>query len=275
MRRPARALGWCAVCLGGLLCLLLELFVIAAVLLRGLPELSLPLLLRAPSALEGRAGLLPQIINTLYLTVLTLALALPIGVGCALHLNWYAQNGPAKRLLEVVIGALAGIPSAVYGLFGFLLFGSLLGLRYSILSGAATLSVMVLPTAIKTAQSALESVPRRWADSAVALGATDAEAICSILLPCARRGIASAALLAAARVAGESAALLLTAGVASSLPSGGLLRHLFSSGATLAVGLYQSVLEGDNGAAFAAAAVLLGVVWLLDLAVGRLGRRKP
>lgn len=260
----------CVVLSGGIACLLLMACIVAEVLRRGLPSLDLSMFFTAPSVLEGRASFLPQILNTAILTGLTLALALPAGIGCALYLLWHAGRSWKTALLETAIAALAGIPSAVYGLFGFLVFSTFLRLRYSLLSGGFTMALLVMPATVKTARQALAAVLPRQVQSAFALGATRAEAAIGVLLPAAKDGLLSAALMAAARVAGESAALLLTAGISTAMPRGGLLTRLLSSGATLAVGLYQSVLEGDNELAFSASVALLLLISLLNGAARRL-----
>lgn len=257
-----------------------SLLLIGAVLIAaaagGLRGFDPGMLLRMPSVLYGRTGLLPQILNTAVLCLLSLSAALPIGFGCAVLLL-RAGDSPAAGILSAALGALSSVPTAVYGLFGLLAFSQGLGLRYSILSGVLTAALLILPTAAKTACRAMEGLAHSCLPSARALGATEAECYCGIILPAARRGLASAALLCAARVAGESAALLLTSGIGNAAPPldpRGWGNYLLSSGATLAVGIYQALLEGENDAAFAAALVLLLLLLLLGRAARMLGGKQ-
>lgn len=245
---------------------------LAAVVSRGISCLEPAMLLRAPSVLAGRQGLLPQIVNTAVLCLLSLAVAMPAGLGCAVLL--LRANHPLSGILSAALEALSTVPAAVYGLFGLLAFSQRLGMRYSILSGALTAALLILPTAAQTARRAVEGTVWGNRTAARALGATEAEFYRGIVLPAAGRGLVSAALLCAARVAGESAALLLTAGIGTALPGAdprGWGGYLLSSGASLAVGIYQALLEGENDAAFAAALVLLVLLLLLGWAARALG----
>jgi phosphate transport system permease protein len=250
----------------------LELFLIGETLRRGLPHLSLRLLISAPSAAAGTHGLLPQIINTLLLTAAALAVSLPLSALCAV---WLCRT-KKKRLRAVLlraVSALSGVPSAVYGLFGYLVFGGMLSMRYSLLSGAATAALLVLPPTVFLMRSSLDAVPRRLLSGTLSLGAGEGRAVCSVLLRSARDGFVSAALLAASRVAAESAALILTAGIGETMPDGHLVSHFLRSGATLTVGMYQSVLEGENDLAFSSGVVLMLLVLLLDTMAKR--RTRP
>lgn len=205
----------------------------------------------------GTAGLLPQIVNTAVICALSLLLAMPAGVFCAVYLLYYGKGSRAAAAVETMLGALRAVPSAVYGLFGFLVFSQLMRLRYSVLSGILTMAVMLFAVAAGAAHSALAAVDDQLSSAALALGATKAEMLLDIVFSAAKSGLMSAAVLCTAKTAGESAALLLTAGVGKTVPTDGWLRYFTSSGATLAVGLYQSVLEGEIPAAFASALVLL------------------
>lgn len=263
-----------AVLRGAVLCfcaatlVLTELFLIGQTLFCGLPGLSVRLLLSAPSAVKGTPGLLPQIVNTLLLTFGALTAAAFPAVFCSI---WLCRT-KKKRLaaaLERVLLALSGVPSAVYGLFGYLVFGGLLSLPYSLLSGALTAALLILPPTVFLMKSALSAVSGGVLRSALALGASEERAVCTALLPSALPGLFSAMLQAASRVAAESAALVLTSGIGETLPRGGLLRHFLRSGATLTVGMYESVLEGENALAFSSAVVLLLLVLLLQTAAER------
>lgn len=205
----------------------------------------------------GTAGLMTQIVNTAVICALSLLLALPAGTFCAVYLVYYGRGSRTADMVEMILAALRAVPSAVYGLFGFLVFSQLMRLRYSVLSGILTVAVMLFAVAAGAAQSALDLVDDKLSSAALALGATKAEMLLDIVFSAAKSGLLSAAVLCAAKTAGESAALLLTAGVGKATPADGWLRYLTSSGATLAVGLYQSVLEGDISAAFASALILL------------------
>ena len=203
------------------------------------------------------ASLLPQVVNTLIICGLSVLLAMPAGVLCAVYLLFYGRGSRAAVLIEMLISALTAVPSAVYGLFGFLVFSQLFSLRYSVLAGILTMAVMIFSVAVGTAQAALGAVDGNLPLAALALGATKAEVMTGVLFSAARGGLISAAVLCVAKTAGESAALLLTSGVGRAMPTQGWLRYLASSGATLAVGLYQSVLEGEIAAAFGSAVLLL------------------
>ncbi len=266
-----------ALLFGGLgILLLLVGAILAVTVTRGLRGFDLGMLFRAPSVLHRRSGLLPQLLNTAILCLLSLSIALPAGLGCAVLLLRAGENR-AAHALGMALEALSSVPTAVYGLFGLLAFSGRLGLRYSILSGGLTAALLLLPTSAKTACRAIEGFAGSCLPAARALGATEAESFCGVILPAARRGLASAALLCATRVAGESAALLLTAGIGTAAPPldpRGWGDYLLSSGASLAVGIYQALLEGENDAAFAAALVLLLVVLLLGRGARMLGGKR-
>ncbi len=213
----------------------------------------------------GAAGLLPQIVNTVVICGCALLLAMPAGILCAVYLLYYGGNSRTAAVFEAVLGALRAVPSAVYGLFGFLVFSQLMRLRYSVLSGILTMAGMLFAGAAGAAHSALSAVDGKLSEAALALGASKSEMLLDIVFSAAKNGLASAGVLCVAKTAGESAALLLTAGVGKALPSDGWLRYFTSSGATLAVGLYQSVLEGDIPAAFASALILLLFTGLCSL----------
>lgn len=226
------------------------------------------------AVVTGAAGLLPQIVNTVVICTFSLLLAMPAGIFCAVYLLYYGKGRRTASALETILGALRAIPSAVYGLFGFLVFSQLMRLRYSVLSGILTMAVMLFSVAANSAYSALTAVDENLASAALALGATKAEMLLDIVFSVAKGGLMSAAVLCVAKTAGESAALLLTAGVGGAMPTDGWLRYLTSSGATLAVGLYRSVLEGDIPAAFASALILLLFTGLCSLLSQFLAHKK-
>ena len=224
--------------LAGTITLFIVIGLLGYILVKGLPQVSWEFLSTKPSALNGTYGILPNIINTLYIIVLTLLIAAPLGVGGAIYLNEYARRGRLTRVIEFTTEALSGIPSIIYGLFGMMLFNNYLGLGYSILSGCLTLSIMVLPTIIRTTQEALRTVPVGYREGAAGLGASKWHMIRTILIPCCKNGIITSLILSIGRIVGESAALIFTAGIATNLPVN-IFTHMKTSGATIAVQLYQ------------------------------------
>lgn len=234
------------------------------ILVRGLPNISWEFLSTAPSALKKRFGILPSIINTLYMILITLVISTPVGVGAAVYLTEYAKQGAVIRIIEFTIETLAGIPSIIYGLFGAIFFGTFLKLGYSIFSGAFTLTIMVLPLIIRTTEEALKTVPVSYREGALGMGATKWYMIRTVILPSSLPGIITAVILSIGRIVGESAALLYTAGSVTNMPAN-WLTHPFSSGATLTVQMYFAVSEGryiEQG--FGVALVLMVIVLLIN-----------
>jgi len=237
---------------------------IAYIIARGAPQISWQFLSKAPSALKGTYGILPSIINTLYIIVVTLIIATPVGVGSAIYLNEYARKGAIVKIIEGTIEILAGIPSIIYGLFGAIFFGEIMQLKYSILTGALTLTIMVLPVVIRTTQEALKTVPYTYREGALGIGATKWYMIRTIILPSSLSGIITAIILSIGRIVGESAALIFTAGAASNLPKS-FFGHVLTSGSTLTVQMYFGVANGkyiDQG--FGVALVLVIIVLLIN-----------
>lgn len=247
-------------------CLLLA-GIIGCILYKGLPHITIGLLTSKPSLLNDTAGILPNILNTLYIIIITLVIVLPIGVGAAVYLNEYAKNKKAVRLIELAAETLAGIPSVIYGLVGMLVFVQFCGIGKSLLAGSLTLVIMVLPTVIRTTQESLKTVPDSYREGALALGAGKWYMIRSAVLPSAIDGIVTGCILSIGRIAGESAALLFTAGMASEVLN---IFQAFSpenAGSTLTVALYMYAKErGDFDTAFAISAILLGLTLLINLA---------
>ena len=259
----------------GLTCALLTALA-GYILYRGLPHLTWKLLSTQSSVLQGTRGILPNILNTLYVTLAALALVLPLGVGAAVYLNEYARNPRLAAAVAFAADTLSGIPSIVYGLAGALFFCRLLGLQASLPAGALTLAVMTLPTIIRTAQESLKTVPQSYREGALGLGSGKWRMLRTVVLPSAADGIVTGCILAAGRILGESAALLFTAGM------GMALNHFFaswenfsrSSGATLAVALYVYAKErADFDTAFAIAALLMLLTLLVNLGTKLAGRR--
>jgi len=242
------------------------------ILWRGVGHISWPLLSQARSALRGTIGILPNIIYTLYIMLTTLAIALPVGIGAAVYLNEYTQNRRVVKCIEFVIETLAGIPSIIYGLVGFLVFVRITG-RPNLLAGALTLSILVLPTIVRTTQEALKTVPNSYREGSIALGATKWHTIRTIILPSSLDGVAGGVILAIGRMVGESAALLFTAGVGGVLVTN-YLQALQTSGGTLTVALFMFATEhGEFDVAFAIAALLVFVVLVLNFGAKMLRRK--
>jgi len=246
---------------------------IGFILYRGLGHITWEVLTTARSALRGTIGILPNILFTLFLIVTTLAIVLPLGIGAAVYLNEYATNRRLVRLIEFATETLAGIPSIIYGLVGFLLFAQGLGLRVSILAGALTLSILSLPTIVRTTQEALRTVPHSYREGAFALGATKWYMIRTIILPSSMDGIVTGVILAVGRMVGESAALLFTAGTGYALVTS-YFQALGTSGGTLSVALFVYATEhGNFDVSFAIASILVIIVLLLNFGV-KLVKRK-
>ncbi len=263
-----RGLMWAA---AGLTCALL-VFLIGYIFLRGLPKISWQLLSTAPSYLQNTIGILPNLVNTLYLVVVAMLAALPLGVGAAIYLTEYAKSRTLVRIIEFAAETLSGIPSILFGLVGMLVFTQLMGLRAGILAGGLTLAVMILPTVIRTTQESLRTVPRSYREGALALGAGKFHMVRTVVLPSAIDGIVTGSILAVGRVVGESAALLFTAGFGMALNP--FKKALETSSATLTVALYVYASErGETGVAFAIAAILLLLTLLLNAAARFAGKK--
>ena len=247
--------------------ILLLIAIMGYVFFRGLPQISLSFLTSVPSTIKGIFGIAGNIVNTLYIVILTLLIATPIGVGSAIYLNEYAKPGKIVRLIEFTTETLSGIPSIIFGLFGMVFFGTTLGLGYSILTGALTLTLMVLPLITRNTQEALKTVPATYRSGALGIGATKWYMIRTILLPSAMPGIITGIILAIGRIVGESAALLFTAGSGYLLPKtfAGFFKKIFESGGTLTIQLYLSMSKAQYDAAFGIAAVLLIIVLFINL----------
>ena len=250
----------------------LLLFLIGYIFWRGLGHISWKLLSTQSSYLTDSIGILPNILNTLYIILVAMILALPIGVGAAIYLTEYAQNRHLKRIIEFATETLTGIPSILFGLVGMLFFIQLLGLQQGILAGGLTLVVMILPTIIRTTQESLKTVPQAYREGALALGAGTWHTIRTVVLPNAVDGIVTGCILAIGRIVGESAALLFTAGFGLVLNS--FAESLQSSSATLTVALYIYASErGETGVAFAIAAILMILVFFLNRAANLAGKK--
>ena len=249
----------------------LTLFLLGYVLVKGLPNITWELLSTKPSYLRGTVGILPDILNTLYIILTTLLFVLPLGVGAAIYLTEYATNKRLVGMIEYAAETLSGIPSIIYGLFGSLFFCLFLDLDKSLLAGALTLVIMNLPTIMRTTQESLKTVPQSYRDGAFGLGAGKWRVIRTVVLPNCVEGVITGCILSVGRIVGESAALLFTAGFAHAL--GGFFDALSSSGATLTVALYVYATEDGNfEVAFAIAAILMILTLLVNLSATMIGK---
>lgn len=249
----------------------LVLGLLGYVLAKGLPGLTWEMLSTSPSYLNDTVGILPNILNTLYVIIATLAIVLPLGVGAAVYLTEYAANRKVVALVEFAAETLSGIPSIIYGLVGMLFFCQFLDLKTSLLAGALTLVIMSLPTIMRTAQESLKTVPRSYREGAFGLGAGKWRTVRTVVLPNCVDGIVTGCILAVGRIVGESAALLFTAGFAH--VANGFLEGMGSAGATLTVALYVYAKEqGEFEVAFAIAALLILLTLAINLCATLVGR---
>ena len=243
--------------------------------IRGFSSISLEFLTTVPSTLKGTFGIAGNLLNTLYIVLITLLFATPIGVGSAIYLNEYAKPGKVVRAIEVTTEILSGIPSIIFGLFGMVFFGTTLRLGYSILTGAFTLTLMVLPLITRNTQEALKTVPESYRSGALGMGATKWYMIRTILLPSAMPGIITGIILAVGRIVGESAALLFTAGSGYLLPktAAGFFDKIFQSGGTLTIQLYLCMQKAQYDESFGIALVLLVFVLAINMLTKYLSKK--
>lgn len=247
----------------------LVLFIVGYVLVNGIPNITWKLLSTKPSYLNDRVGILPDILNTIYIVIATLIVVLPLGVGAAIYLTEYAKNKKIVAAIEYAAETLSGIPSIIYGLVGMLIFANNFGT--SLLAGALTLVIMNLPTIMRTTQESLKTVPQSYREGAFGLGAGKWRVIRTVVLPGCVDGIITGCILSVGRILGESAALLFTAGIAHNLND--IFTGIVSPGSTLTVALYvYAKEEGEFGVAFAIAAILLILTLLLNLAATLVGK---
>ena len=266
--RGLRILLWiCA----GITCALL-IFLIGYIFYRGLGNISWELLTSQTSYIKDTIGILPNILNTIYIIVVAMVIVLPLGVGAAIYLTEYATNRKVVEIIEFATETLTGIPSIIFGLVGMLFFVQKLGLAPGILAGGLTLVIMILPTIVRTTQESLKTVPQSYREGALGLGAGKWHMVRTVVLPNAVDGIVTGCILAVGRIVGESAALLYTAGFGLVLNN--FVTALESSSATLTVALYVYASErGETGVAFAIAAILMVLTFLINLAATVVGRK--
>lgn len=273
-RRPGEAFVLAAVYGAAYLSVFLLLGTVGYLFSKGFRELSLDFFTSVTSLLKGTVGIGGNLVNTLYIIVMALSVSVPLGVGAAVFVNEYAGSGRLAGLVGFAMDTLSGIPSVLFGLFGMVFFGDILGLGYSLLSGSLTLALTVLPLIAKNTQEALRAVPEGLRSASLGMGATRWYMIRTVVLPYARPGILTGVTLAVGRIVGESAALLFTAGSARGLPHlgrglgeimEGLGSKLFESGGTLTIELYLQVQRGEFGTAFGISCVLLMIVLAVNL----------
>ena len=243
----------------------LVLFLIAYILIKGLPGISWSFLSTVPTVIPHNIGILPDILNTVYIVIATIIIVVPLGAGAAVYLSEYAGDKRFVRIIEYAAETLSGIPSIIYGLVGMLFFCEFLKMQTSLIAGALTLVIMNLPTVMRTTQESLKTVPQSYREGAFGLGAGKWRVIRTVVLPGCVDGVITGCILAVGRILGESAALLFTAGFAHTL--NGFFRGLGSSGSTLTVALYvYAKEEGEFEDAFAIAAILMLLALLINLA---------
>mgnify|MGYP004611876955 FL=1 len=248
----------------------LALFLVGYVLYKGLPNVTWRLLSTKPSYLTESIGILPDILNTLYVMLASLLIVLPLGVCAAIYLTEYAGNSRLSRVIEYAAETLSGIPSIIYGLVGMLVFCQFLGMQTSLMAGAMTLAIMNLPTVMRTTQESLKTVPQSYREGAFGLGAGKWRVIRTVVMPGCVDGVITGCILSIGRILGESAALLFTAGFAHAL--NGVWKGLHSAGATLTVALYVYAKEqGEFAVAFAIAAILMILTLIVNGAAALIG----
>ena len=247
----------------------LLLFLFGYVIFNGIPNITWKLISSKPSYLSGEIGILPDILNTVYIIIATLLIVLPLGVGAAIYLTEYAKSKKIVSLIEYAAEILSGIPSIIYGLVGMLIFSNNFGT--SLLAGALTLVIMNLPTVMRTAQESLKTVPQSYREGAFALGAGKWRVIRTVVLPNCIDGVLTGCILSVGRILGESAALLFTAGFAHNIND--LINGLTSPGATLTVALYvYAKEEGEFGGAFAIGAILMILTLIINFVATLIGK---
>lgn len=256
-----------------IICLMLA-GMVGYILFRGVKGITWEFLSTKPSLLRGTNGILPNILNTMYIILMTLIIVLPLGVGAAVYLNEYAKNRKAVKIIELAAETLAGIPSIIYGLVGMLIFVQFFSLNTSLLAGALTLVIMTLPTVMRTTQESLKTVPQGYREGALALGAGKWHCVRTVVLPSAVDGIITGCILAVGRIVGESAALLFTAGMADEIFS--LIEAVKpgNAGSTLTVALYTYAKErGEFDIAFSIAVILLVLTFAVNISAKLIGKR--
>ncbi len=240
------------------------LWILGYIILKGIGQINIEFLTTAPYKSGG--GIFPMIATTIYMVLLTILISTPIGICAAIYLTEYAKKGKIVSIIRFGIESLAGIPSIIYGLFGMIFFVTFLKIGFSILSGALTLSIMVIPTMIRTTEEALKTVPRSYTEGSLALGASKLRTIGLIILPSSLYGILNGVILSIGRIVGESAAVYMTAGMVPKVP-----KSVFDSGRTLSVHMYMLAKEGISfEKAYATATILIIIVAVINFLANRI-----
>ena len=248
--------------------------IIGYIFFRGIPHISWDFLSTKPSPRSGTIGILPDLLNTLYVILITLVIVLPLGVGAAIYLTEYAANKKLVRIIEFATETLSGIPSIIFGLVGMLVFVEFFGLQSSLIAGSLALVILTLPTVVRTTQESLKTVPQSYREGALGLGSGTWHMIRTVVLPSSVDGIVTGCILAVGRIVGESAALLYTAGVAHNILSPAQAVTPNTPGSTLTVALYMYASErAEFDAAFAIATILLILAFIINLAAKLAGKK--
>lgn len=258
--RIKERLAFYLLCVFSILTIIVLALIVSDILVKGLPHISFNFLLEEPRKMGKAGGIFSVIVSTFYIVVLSVFFAAPIGIAASVYLTEYAKEGPVLRIIRFGTEALAGIPSIIYGLFGYSFFVVFLGLKYSILSGALTLTLMILPTIVRTSEEAIKAVPSSYREGSLALGATKLQTIRKIVIPTAMPGILTGLILGIGRVVGESAAVIYTAGSSLGVPD-----SILRPGRTLSVHLFTLASEGLSAEnTYATAVVLITLVLIIN-----------
>jgi phosphate transport system permease protein len=245
------------------------LVIISYVLGKGLPHINWEFISQSSKHMGKEGGIFPIIIGTLYVTAIALFIAVPIGIGAAMYFTEYAKEGRPSRIIRSLTELLAGVPSILFGLFGFAFFVVFLGLGWSVLSGGLTLSMMILPTIVRSTEESLKTVPIAYREGSLSLGATKWQTVIHVVLPCCKKGILTGVILGIGRAVGETAAVFLTMGGALKLPL-----SPFDAGRTMSMHMYMLTAEGiSREKAFATAALLVVIILIINAAANLIGNR--
>ncbi len=274
-KRPTDNIIYALIFLSAFISVAILVGIIVYVVAKGIGQVNWSFLTTARSAIKGTNGIAGNIVNTLYIVIITVVIATPIGVGSAIYLNEYAHPGKLVRLIEFTTETLSGIPSIIFGMFGLVLFNETFHLGYSIITGCLTLTLMVLPLITRNTQEALKTVPKSYRDGALGMGAGKWHMIRTIILPSAMPGIITGIILAIGRIVGESAALLFTAGAGYTLPKSfeALFEKVTQAGGSLTIEMYFRMQNGKYGEAFGIGIVLLIIVLIINFATKLLAAR--
>lgn len=274
-KRPTDNIIYALIFLSAFISVAILVGIIVYVVAKGIGQVNWSFLTTARSAIKGTNGIAGNIVNTLYIVIITVVIATPIGVGSAIYLNEYAHPGKLVRLIEFTTETLSGIPSIIFGMFGLVLFNETFHLGYSIITGCLTLTLMVLPLITRNTQEALKTVPKSYRDGALGMGAGKWHMIRTIILPSAMPGIITGIILAIGRIVGESAALLFTAGAGYTLPKSveALFEKVTQAGGSLTIEMYFRMQNGKYSEAFGIGVVLLVIVLIINFATKLLAAR--